>query len=92
MASRFSANDVLDLFFDEDDGLPDEEESDFEGEGVYGYLPEVTASRCCDDDRGEDSGQDAQHEDAEEVGPSPGEDQMGLATGKSTLLEARNVI
>ena len=41
MAVRLNAFDVLEMLEDDDFGLPEEEDSDYEGEGIQGYLPEV---------------------------------------------------
>ena len=40
MASRLSIADVLSLLNDSHQGLEDEEDSDYDGEGVYSYIPE----------------------------------------------------
>ena len=39
MAKRLNTSDVLQLLEDDDFGLSEEDESDFEGEGVESYLP-----------------------------------------------------
>ena len=39
MAKHLNTSDVLQLLEDDDFGLPEEDESDFEGEGVESYLP-----------------------------------------------------
>ena len=41
MASRLSARDVVQLMEDDDYGLGEDDDSDFEGDGVESYLPHV---------------------------------------------------
>ena len=41
MASCFDLEEVLQRLDDDDFGLSSDDESDFEGDGVVGYLPEV---------------------------------------------------
>ena len=41
MASRLSARDVVQLMEDDDYGLGEDDDSDFEGDGVESYLPQV---------------------------------------------------
>ena len=41
MASRLSACDVVQLMEDDDYGLGEDDDSDFEGDGVENYLPQV---------------------------------------------------
>ena len=43
MASWFSVRDVLDQLDDDNDGFSDDE-SDYEGEGIAGYLPKVSGN------------------------------------------------
>ena len=44
MAVWLNVFDMLDGLEDDDFGLPEEEDSDSEGEGIQGYLPEVAMS------------------------------------------------
>ena len=41
MAKRLNTSDVLQLLEDDDFGLSEEDDSDFEGEGVESYLPKA---------------------------------------------------
>ena len=41
MAKRLNTSDVLQLLEDDDFGLSEEDDSDFEGEGVGSYLPKA---------------------------------------------------
>ena len=44
MAARYNVHDALSMILDDDFGLSDGEESDFEGEEVCGYRPECRPS------------------------------------------------
>ncbi len=60
MASRFNVSGVLDLLEDDDFGLSGGDDSDFEGDGICGYLPEVDTglfeedgeNEVCDEEEG----------------------------------------
>ena len=41
MAKRLNTSDVLQLLEDDDFGLSEEDDNDFEGEGVGSYLPKA---------------------------------------------------
>ena len=41
MASRLSARDVVQLMEDDNYGLGEDDDSNFEGDGVESYLPQV---------------------------------------------------
>ena len=45
MASCLNLDEVLERLEDDDFGLSSEDESDFEGEGIYGYMPETDEAR-----------------------------------------------
>ena len=86
MAVRYTADEVQ-RFLDEDDdfSLLEEDDSDFEGEGICGYLPEVDSATFPGAERDD-------REDDEEgaVLASPGLQQgtVGQFSGRHTLLEA----
>ena len=46
MANRLPASDVLQLWEDDEFGLSEEDDSDFEGESVEGYLPRMDLELC----------------------------------------------
>ena len=83
-------NEVYFLLDDEDFGLSEGEDSDFEGEEVCGYRPEVRPRRLL----GEDGDGDAREEDDEamEVGSGSARDEGGMDSelSKSTPVEARH--
>ena len=93
MAKRLTADQVLLALDSGDFGLSDEEDSDYEGEDICGYL----LSGSPEADLGEDPGEDAQEEDRR--GPSflmdlggcssPGGAGLDSDLSKSTILEAR---
>ena len=45
MAARWSVSEAIDLLFDEDFGLPDDDLSEEEGDGLYAYLGDRSLSR-----------------------------------------------
>ena len=60
MAERFTVSEVLDLLENDEFGLSDSDESEFEGDNIEGYLPraelevglsESTAPMECDDEQ-----------------------------------------
>ena len=63
MASRSGVYDVLERLDDDDDGLYSGDESDYEAEGICGYMPEtndglmadVASGEALDDEEGEGS-------------------------------------
>ena len=93
MATRLTADQVLLALDTVDFGLSDEEDSDFEGEDICGYL----LSGSSEADLGEDPGEDTREEDRR--GPSYEMDLGGCSSperadlnsdlSKSTILEAR---
>ena len=46
VAKRLNMSDVLQLLEDDDFCLSEEDDSNFEGEGVESYLPRATISAC----------------------------------------------
>ena len=46
MSKRLIASDVLQLLEDDEFGLSEEEDSDFEGKSVEGYLPRMDLELC----------------------------------------------
>ena len=74
MAVRYNALDVLDMLDCGDFGLPEEEDSDYEGEEIQGYLPEVSM-----DDFEEDEEDEVSDEDGELLAPP--ESHFGLQEG-----------
>ena len=51
-------DEVLERLEDDDFGLSSEDESDFEGEGIYGYMPETDEARFVGMAREEDGDMD----------------------------------
>ena len=74
MAVRLNAFDVLEMLEDDDFGLPEEEDSDYEGEGIQGYLPEVAI-----DDLEEE--EEAEFNDRDRAVLAPPESHFGLQEG-----------
>jgi hypothetical protein len=58
MAVRSNALDVLDMLDSVDFGLPEEEDSNYEGEEIQGYLPEVSMDAFEEDEEDEVSNED----------------------------------
>ena len=87
MAARYNVHDALSMILDDNFGLSEGEESDFEGEEVCGYRPECRPNLSVRDDREGD----AIEEDGEalEVGSHvrPEERVMDSDSSKSTLSE-----
>lgn len=89
MASRLSITDVLSLLNDSHYSHEDEEESDYEGEGVYSYLPEPAVDlEAANSPFVFSVGQD---EDGTDACAQISEDEvpLGADTGKSALVGLR---
>jgi hypothetical protein len=82
MATRFSAFQVLSALDKEEFGLEEEEDSDYEGDEVLGYLPEVSGGHL--ETIHEDLSQQDEDEDEDcQVNGFPDLQQtMGQASGK----------
>ena len=50
MSLRYTASDVAQLLDDDDFGLSESDSSDFEGDEVFGYLPEVQHDALYEED------------------------------------------
>ncbi len=73
---------MLDNLFDDDIGVSEGEESDFEGEGIYSYLAGAS-NKNLDPLQFQD---DPEEEDQFSTLSSEGEDNLDLATGKYSIV------
>lgn len=90
MASRLTASEVFQLLEDDDFGLEEEDDSDFEGDEVESYLPQALSGLAITEPLAQSSQEDEEDMEMEEIAEDSDSDmseQQDRASVSSSLAQ-----